>query len=155
MKQENLDKASRQLSNISIGESKTLTFNDGSKIRYGTEIIENEKFTTLAKSPGTYQVKSYWYGGILNASYLTDFVIRCGSNNDYIISSHSVSISVIGGSFSNDTLTTPRKYETSTTRAYSHLRFNYSYPTGNATFHLYFHVGNNDYETRLSLKDIK
>ncbi|MDQ0176792.1 hypothetical protein [Bacillus chungangensis] len=156
MKQANLDKALQQLDTISVGESKTLTFDDGSKILFGSEKVEDKESAIVPFiSAGSYQVKSYWYMGLLNASYLTDFVIVSGANNDYIVSSHSESVSIIGGSYSNVNLSTPRKYETSSRLAYSRLYFDYSVPTGSARFNLYFHVGDNDYNTALSLNDIK
>lgn len=158
MKQENLDKSLQQLDKIPVGESKTLTFDDGSKVLLGSEKVENKDGNAIVPSfisPGSYQVKSYWYTGFVNASYLTDYVIVSGADNDYIVSSHSESVSVIGGSYSNVTLTTPRKYETSTRFAYSRLYFDYSLPTGNARLSIYFHLGNNDYNTALSLNDIK
>ena len=154
MKPENIDRVQKELSLLRAGESKTITFKDGSKIVYGSELVENDDFQIM-QSPGDYRLKVYWYTGALNAKYYLDYKIVSGKNNDYIKSAHSESIIMVGGSYSNVKLTVPRKYETSTRYAYSRLYFDYTYLGVNARFNLYAHVGNNDWHTSLSLKDSK
>ncbi|MYL49894.1 hypothetical protein GLV98_10375 [Halobacillus litoralis] len=151
MKQENLNAAKAEL-----GESKTITFEDGSRLSVGSEAIYKDTgFPMQSLSAGTRTVKSYWYTGFMNYSFETDFVIRSGSDNDYILKSYNPNVSIIGGSYSGKKVTVMRKYETSTRRAYSRMDFDYSVPTGQGSIDLYFQVGDNDYETTLSRDDVK
>lgn len=100
-------------------------------------------------------MKAYWHLGILNCQFYSDIVIKSGSNNDYIIRSRDPSITVFGGTYSEQTLKVQRKYETSTHRAYSQLSFKHSTAIGESSFHLYLNVGNNDWEATLSNKSAK
>ncbi|WP_100407774.1 DUF5626 family protein [Bacillus solitudinis] len=139
-----MDKAKKKLKNLPIGESETIEFEDGSKIEYGTKI--DEDFISISSlNPGSYRVTAYWYTGLVNADYKVDIVIKSGSNNDYIVKAQSPGIVVIGGSYSNDKLVTPRTHETSTRYAYSHLSFDYSLPGVNAKFNLYLQVGKDNH----------
>lgn len=157
MKEENLQKAADDMQNIALNESKTITFEDGSKIKYGTKLENvNESDIKLTASPGSYTAKSYWYTGILNYSFYSDFVIRSGKNNDYITDAYNPILTLIGpGSYTGEKASVIRRYETSTRFAYSRMDFKYSVPTGSSNVSLYFNVGNNSYKTTLSLKDIK
>jgi len=142
---------------IGLNNSQTITFEDGSKIIYGTELVKTDDIGIM-KASGSYTVRSYWYTGVLNYSFYTDCVIVAGDNNDYIVRSYNPNVSVLvpGGTFNNEKVSIQRKYETSTKRAYSRMDFNYSVPFGGSTsVDLYFNVGDNDYETTLSLKDSK
>ncbi|KGX84971.1 hypothetical protein [Pontibacillus litoralis] len=105
------------------------------------------------KSNGSYTVKSYWNTGILNYSFQTDFVLRSGY--DYINKSYNPNVTIIGGTYDNEKVSVQRKHETSTKRAYSRMDFSYEVFTGKSSVDFYFQVGNNDYETTLSLKDSK
>jgi hypothetical protein len=164
MKPENIEKAQKAVKDLGLGESKVITFEDGSKAEFGTEIVgftpegsnksKEEIAVIAAKSPGTYQVKAYWNIVILSCFYYNDVVIRSGQY-DYISSAYNPTISVIGGSYSGETLNIYRKYETSTRYAYSQLKFSYTVPTGNGTFNLYLNVGNDDWFATLSQSDVK
>lgn len=158
MKEENLQKAANDVQNMSLNDSKTITFADGSKIVYGTKLEDENKDIQPMASTGSHSVKSYWNTGVLNYSFHTDFVIRAGKNNDYIQKSYNPSVTLLvpGGSYSGEKVTVERKNETSTKRAYSRMDFKYSVPLGGSSnVHLYFNVGNNTYETTLSQKDSK
>lgn len=156
MKEENLQKAKVQIfanGENSLNKSRVITFNDGSKIMYGTRLVDSEIQPMV--SPGSYEIESYWFTGIVNFGFYSDIVIVSGSNNDYIVDSYDPYVSVIGGSFTTPTVGIKRKYETSTRRAYSQMDFTYTIPTGQATMKLYLNVGDNDYETTLSKDDVK
>ncbi len=155
MKEENLQKVANNAGNLN--ESDSITFEDGSKIVYGNELVNTGLIQPMLAS-GTYTVKSYWYTGVLNYSFYSDFVIKSGDNNDYIKKSYNPDVSVLvpGGSYSNKEVTIERKYETSSRRAYSRMDFDYSVPYGGtSSVDLYFNVGDNDYETTLSKADGK
>ncbi len=157
MKEENLQKAKVQISTKggnSLNNSQVITFNDGSKIMYGTRLVDSG-IQPMSVSPGLYQIESYWITGILNYGFYSDIQIVSGSNNDYIISSDNPYVSVIGGSFTTPTVSIKRKTETSSYRAYSQMSFTYTIQTGQSTASLYLNVGNDDYETTTSKDDLK
>ncbi|MGN7468543.1 hypothetical protein [Brevibacillus sp. SAFN-007a] len=156
MKEENLQKAKAQIianGENSLNKSRVITFNDGSKIMYGTRLVDSEIQPMV--SPGSYMIESYWFTGIVNFGFYSDIVIVSGNNNDYIVDSYDPYVSVLGGSFTPPTVGIKRKYETSTRRAYSQMDFTYTIPTGQSTMKLYLNVGDNDYETTLSKDDVK
>ncbi|ASJ54847.1 hypothetical protein BP422_15505 [Brevibacillus formosus] len=159
MKEENIQKTINKRSfNIEKGlnQSEVVTFADGSKIKYGVRPV-NSGIKSVA--PGSYTVESYWATGTVNYSYYNDYTIVKGINNDFISKAYNPTVAVIGGTFTTPTVTIHRAKETSSKYAYSQMDFTYTFslplPPVSATAKLYFNVGNDDYDTTLSLSDTK
>ncbi|WP_271396526.1 hypothetical protein [Salinicoccus roseus] len=158
MKEKNMQKAmaasQRMLETKQFGEDQTMTFADGSKIEYGHELVNSADDENVYRASSSLNTaRSYWNVGVLNYQFYTDFSLASGNN--YIDRSYDYTINVIGGSYSNVSLTVERKYETTTHKAYSRLGFSYSIATGTGSPRLYFNVGDNSYDTTLSLSDRK
>ncbi|WP_096271767.1 hypothetical protein [Paucisalibacillus globulus] len=158
MKPENIEKALEISQSTPMNESTTLVFSDGSRIIFGSEIVSYEgdsvgdvglnKFKE--RSPGTYEIKTYWYAGIINSSYYTDATIKKGKNNDVITRAYSGSASIIGGRLESEKVSISARYETSTHYAHSQYKVVYSLVggiAGGGTLTLNTLVGNNGYET--------
>lgn len=161
MKEENIQKTIKKLNrsfNIEKGlnQSEVVTFADGSKIKYGVRPV-NSGIKSVA--PGSYTVESYWATGTVNYSYYNDYTIVKGKDNDFISKAYNPTVAVIGGTFTTPTVTIHRAKETSSKYAYSQMDFTYTFslplPPVSATAKLYFNVGNDDYDTTLSLSDTK
>lgn len=102
---------------------------------------------------------SYWATGTVNYSYYNDYTIVKGKDNDFISKAYNPTVAVIRGTFTTPTVTIHRAKETSSKYAYSQMDFTYTFslplPPVSATAKLYFNVGNDDYDTTLSLSDTK
>lgn len=154
MKEENLRKVSAEMQkNEGLNDYTVITFEDGSKLAYGSEVVNTDGIQPMKHANGNYTIKSSWTWGFVSFSFYSDIVLRTGY--DYIVKSYNPNVTVIGGSKSDEKVTIERKYETATKRAYSRMDFNYSLPTGSSSMDLFFQVGNNDWETTLTLKDSK
>lgn len=165
MNQENLKKITNEEKiTLKNNDSKIFTFPDGSKAKIGNELIDNgnnegDISLNAVKKPGagTWTVKSYWCTGIVNLEFRTEFVIKSGKNNDYIVKSYDEGAVIVGGDLKTEKLTVGRKYESITKKAYSQYRITYKLAKDimSGTYNLYFQVGNDGYESSLTLKDNK
>ena len=148
---QNLESMSHE--SLSDNRKIIIEFDDGSKAMIG---LENSNLTQSNSnlSSRTGSVRAYWYTGILNYSYYTDYV-RNTNAFDRISGVHSPSVSIIGGSYTNLKTRVGRYNETSTLKAYSHMSFDYSIITGGATINLYTHIFNDTSQAGHTLNQYK
>ena len=160
-----------QINTSRVGESDTITFPDGSKAEFGTEIISYEPENGLnepgiglykfkEKNPGTYVVSTYWNTILVNQTFKSDVVIKSGKDNDYIEKVYKGDATVVGGKIVSNRTIRDRRSETNKYFAKAHQTVQYQLfgetfgVNGDQTTTLL--VGNNGYDARLGLKsDLK
>jgi hypothetical protein len=126
-----------EIDTSNLGESKNITFPDGSKVEYGSEILsftpevvnKEPEISLLGDKkelePGTYKIRTYWNTVLVNQDFVADVKIRSGNNNDYIIDIYEGGAAVVGGKLISNKTTLARRTESSTYYASANQKVEY------------------------------